>query len=153
MPKEYRLTQTGIDELKAEQAELNERRKSVAKKLKDAREYGDLSENAEYHAAREEQVQVESRISEIEQILKNVKIIETPQDKSEVELGNTVVLAGNGSTKELTIVGSVEADPLANKISDESPIGQALLGKKVGDEVEIKTPNGGATLYTVKNIK
>lgn len=152
MPREYRLTQSGIDELKAEQAELKERRKKVAENLKDAREYGDLSENAEYHAAREEQVQVESRLGEIENILKNVKVIEAPNNKSEVELGNTVVLKNDGSTKELTIVGSVEADPLNNKISDESPIGQALMGKKVGDEAEIKTPNG-TTLYRVEEIK
>lgn len=152
MPQEYKLTQSGLDELKQERDDLQARRKNVAEKLKTAREFGDLSENAEYHAAREEQVQVESRLSEIDNILKNVKVIESPNNKTQVELGNTVVLKSNGTSRELTIVGSVEANPTANKVSDESPIGQALLGKKVKDEVEIKTPSG-TTLYTVKEIK
>lgn len=152
MPKEYKLTKAGVEELKTELAELKARRLEVVEQLKKAREYGDLGENAEYHAAREEQVQVESRISEIENILGSVTIIKEPADNNDVELGNTVVLSGSGGKKVLSIVGSVEADPTANKISDESPLGQALLGKKVGDQVEIKTP-GGTALYTVQEIK
>lgn len=152
MPQEFKLTQSGVDELKDELVELETRRKEVVEQLKKAREYGDLGENAEYHAAREEQVQVESRINEIKNILGSVKIIKEPADNNDVELGNIVVLKGSNGGKELAIVGSVEADPTVNKISDESPMGQALLGKKVGDQVEIKTP-GGTALYTVEEIK
>lgn len=149
--KEYKLTQAGVAELKAELAELKNRRLQVADKLKNARELGDLSENAEYHAAREEQIQVENRVLEVEQILSHVEIIKQPKDKNLVELGNTVVL-DNGNQRELTIVGSVEADPKASKISDESPLGKAILGKKVGDKVDISTPSG-KTVYTIKKIK
>lgn len=153
VPKtKFRLTQAGIDELNAELADLNQRRKGVADKLKTAREFGDLTENAEYHTAREEQGQLEGRAAEIEHILKNVELIKEPKNTSSVELLNEVVLIGNGKDRTLTIVGSVEADPASNKISDESPIGRALLGKKVGDRVEIKTPSG-RTIYTVKAIK
>ena len=149
--KEYRLTESGVEELKREFEELKKRRMQVAEKLKNARELGDLSENAEYHAAREEQIQVENRVSEVEQILSHVEIIPEPKNKTEVELGNTVTL-DNGSSRELTVVGSVEADPKASKISDESPLGKAILGKRVGDKVEIKTP-AGKTVYTIKKIK
>lgn len=149
--KEYRLTQTGVTELKAELELLKQRRLQVAEKLRNARELGDLSENAEYHAAREEQIQVENRFSEVERILSHVEIITEPKDKDLVELGNTVQL-DNGNSRELTVVGSVEADPTANKISDESPLGQAILGKKVGDKVKISTPSG-KTVYTIKKIK
>lgn len=142
----------GLSELKTELAELKARRKDVANNLKTARDFGDLGENAEYHAAREEQGQIESRVGEIEYILKNVELIKEPENANVVELLNTVVLSGNGQNRTLTIVGSVEADPTAQKISDESPLGKALLGKKVGDKVEIKTP-AGATLYTVKSIR
>lgn len=142
MKKEFRLTQAGIDELKEELVALKQRRANVADKLKTAREQGDLRENAEYHSARDEQAQVESRIAEIEHILRNVELIKSPANKSAVELGNTVTLGGDSGPQTYTIVGSVEADPAQNKISDESPIGQALLGKKVGDSVIIVLPSG-----------
>lgn len=148
----FSLTQAGVEELKTELNELASRRKQIAGNIKTAREFGDLSENAEYHAAREEQNQVESRISEIEHILKNVKLIKQPTVPGKVELLNTVVLKNGSGEKTVTIVGSVEADPAANKISDESPLGQALLGKQVGDKVQIKTP-AGQILYTIKSIK
>jgi transcription elongation factor GreA len=148
----FSLTQTGVDELKTELKELTSRRQQIASNIKTAREFGDLGENAEYHAAREEQNQVESRIAEIEHILKNVKLINQPTKPGQVELLNTVVLKNGEGEKTVTIVGSVEADPTANKISDESPLGQALLGKKVGDKAEIKTP-AGQTIYTIKSIK
>lgn len=152
VPKtKFRLTQLGVDELKSELQELASRRKGVADKLKTAREFGDLGENAEYHTAREEQGQIEGRVAEIEHILKNIELIKEPKNANTVELLNTVDLNGNGTKLSVTIVGSVEADPAANKISDESPMGRVLLGKKVGDKVEIKTPTG-ATLYTIKAI-
>lgn len=148
----FSLTQDGVKELKDELDELVSKRKQIAANIKTARAFGDLSENAEYQAAREEQNQVESRIAEIEHILKNVDLISQPTTPGTVELLNTVVLRNGDGDKTVTIVGSVEADPIANKISDESPLGQALLGKQVGDKVEIKTP-AGRILYTIKSIK
>ncbi len=148
----YRLTQDGIDELRKEVDGLVAERPTVADNIKTAREFGDLSENAEYQTARLEQEKNEARISEIEAILANSEVITAPaKSNGKVVLGSTVKLK-NGSTKEFQVVGTVEADPLNGKISDESPIGQALLGKKVGDEVEIKTP-AETTRYTIVEIK
>jgi transcription elongation factor GreA len=151
MKKDYHLTKTGVAKLKDELEHLTSHRKTIAEKLKTARDYGDLSENAEYHDAREQQVQLESRVQEIEHILKNVQIIDEPTNKDVVELGNTILLNGDSGSQELTIVGSVEANPAENKISDESPIGQALLGKKIGEKVTISLPAGEKT-YTIKQV-
>lgn len=142
MKKQFRLTQSGVDELQAELDSLILKRAGIADAIKTAREQGDLAENAEYQSARAEQERNESRISEIENILLNVEIIKKPKGDSKVQLGSTVKLKGDSKTKEFQVVGTVEADPLSGKISDESPIGQALLGKKVGDSVEITTPTG-----------
>lgn len=139
--KEYQLTAEGKKELEAEVEELKGQRGAVADKIATARDFGDLSENAEYSAAKEEQSQVESRIAEIELILQNASVI-TAKSTSKVAVGNTVDLKTDGKNVGYAIVGSVEADPLEGKISDESPIGQALLGKKVGDKVTIETPRG-----------
>ncbi|MEO8104765.1 MAG: transcription elongation factor GreA [Candidatus Saccharibacteria bacterium] len=139
MKKRFRLTQEGVNELKAEVDALVAKRPIVAEAIRSAREMGDLSENAEYQTARQEQERNEARISELENILQSVEIIKKPSGGSKVQLGSKVKLS-NGSVKEFQVVGTVEADPLNGKISDESPIGQALLGKKVGDSVEIKTP-------------
>lgn len=150
--KAYRLTKDGIAELKEELAALVAARMDIADKIKTAREFGDLAENSEYQLARQEQEKNEARISELEHILANVKEITKPKGDSKVQLGSNVKLKGEGgAAKEFQVVGTVEADPLEGKISDESPIGQALLGKKVGDEVEIKTPVEVAT-YTVAEI-
>ncbi|MEI9913529.1 MAG: transcription elongation factor GreA [Candidatus Saccharibacteria bacterium] len=150
MKKLYRLTKEGVDELSVELTALIAKRADIAEAIKTARELGDLAENAEYQAARVEQDRNETRISEIEGILLNVEIIKRPRGDSKVQLGSKVKLK-NGSTKEFQVVGTVEADPLNGKISDESPIGAALLGKKVGDKVEIKTPNE-VTHYKVVDI-
>lgn len=136
MKKQFYLTKEGIDELKSELEELTNQRGPIAERIKTAREFGDLSENAEYSAARQEQERVESRIAEIEHILLNVELITKPKGDSKVQLGSTVTLK-DGETKTFQVVGTVEADPMNGKISDESPIGKALMGKKVGDEVEI----------------
>src|SRR6185437_3177402 len=139
--KVYSLTQEGVDELKTEHKDLVSQRSHVADRIKQARELGDLSENAEYQTAREEQDRLESRISELEHVVQNVEIIKKPKGSKEVRLGNSVKLkAADGKTKEFQVVGTMEADPLSGKISDESPIGKALMGKKQGEEVEIKTP-------------
>jgi transcription elongation factor GreA len=151
--KQFHLTQAGVDELKKELASLIALRADIADRIKTAREFGDLSENMEYSAARQDQERNENRISEIEYILANVQIITKPKGDSKVVLGSHVVLKGeNGKTKEFQVVGTVEADPLNGKISDESPIGQALLGKKEGDEIELKTP-GDVTVYQIIDIK
>jgi len=148
--KLFHLTQTGIDELKAELANLVSQRPAGAERIKYARELGDLSENAEYQTAREEQDRLETRISEVNHILKNVQTIKKPKSNGEVKLGSTVKLK-DGVTQTFQVVGTIEADPLNGKVSDESPIGKALLGKKVGDKLELKTPTETA-IYKIISI-
>jgi transcription elongation factor GreA len=150
MNKKFNLTQAGVDELQRELDEQIAQRSIVADKIKTAREFGDLSENAEYQTARLEQERLEARISELEHILQNVAVIKKPKGDSKVQLGSTVTLK-NGATKTFQVVGTVEADPLNGKISDESPIGQLLLGKKLGDKVELKTP-AETTTYKITEI-
>jgi transcription elongation factor GreA len=152
MNKLFHLTKQGVDELQAELEELLALRAIIADRIKTAREFGDLSENMEYSAARQDQERNESRISEIEHILKNVAVIKSPKSNGKVVLGSTVKLkTDDGKTKEFQVVGTVEADPLNGKISDESPIGRALMGKKEGEAVEIKTPIETA-LYKIADI-
>lgn len=150
MKKLFKLTQDGIDELSTELDQLIAERPEITERIRTARELGDLSENAEYASARAEQERAEARIAEIEHILKNVDVISAPKGGGKVHLGSTVTLKGNGKEKHFQVVGTVEADPLSGKISDESPIGKALLGKKVGDEVEIVTPAETATYKVTK---
>jgi transcription elongation factor GreA len=141
MKKQYLLTKEGITELENELAELVAERGPIAERIKTAREFGDLSENAEYSSARQEQERTEARIAEIENILQNVEVIKKPRGDSKVQIGSSVKMKSDtGATKAFQVVGTVEADPMNGKISDESPIGKALLGKKVGDLVEIVTP-------------
>lgn len=138
MKKQFRLTKEGVEELKSELEKLIAKRGDVAEAIKVARDQGDLSENAEYQSARSEQERLEGRISEIEHILMNSDIIKKPKGDSKVQIGSSVVLkSADGNKLEFQVVGTVEADPLNGKISDESPIGRALLGKKVGDIVEV----------------
>jgi transcription elongation factor GreA len=141
MKKQFKLTQDGINELIAELDKLVAERSHITERIKNARELGDLSENAEYASARSEQERNENRIKEVEHILKNVEKINSPKNNDKVKMGSSVKLKGRGGkTLEFKVVGTVEADPLVGKISDESPIGQVLLGRKVGEEVEIATP-------------
>jgi transcription elongation factor GreA len=149
MKKLFHLTQEGVDELKAELERLIAERSEVADRIKTAREFGDLAENAEYQVARQEQEKNEARIAELEHIIGNVDIIKSTGTAGKVRLGSKVTLDGSGRKKEFQVVGTVEADPLEGKISDESPIGQALMGKKVGEAVEIKTPAETATYKIV----
>ncbi len=152
MKHQFALTREGITELEQELAALIAERGPIAERIKTAREFGDLAENAEYSAARQEQERAETRIAEIENILQNAQVIKKPKGDSKVQLGSTVKLKGkDGKAKEFQVVGTVEADPLNGKISDESPIGQALLGKKEGDTVEIVTP-AATTAYKIANI-
>jgi transcription elongation factor GreA len=148
MKKLFRLTQEGSQELKDELQDLIGQRKVIAERIKSARELGDLSENAEYQTAREDQDRLETRVSELEHILQNLQIIKKPSSNGSVKLGSSVKLKSpDGKTKQFQVVGTIEADPLSGKISDESPIGKALLGKKEGDNVEIKL---GRDLVTYK---
>lgn len=150
MKKLYQLTKDGKQELEKELDELKGRRGYIAEKIADARDYGDLSENAEYDSAREEQGLVESRIAEIEDILQNAEII-TARKKSHVGLGSTVELSTGGKKVVYSVVGPVEANPLEGKVSNESPIGQALMGKTVGDKASITTPKGDIN-YNIESI-
>lgn len=150
MKKMYQITAEGKKELEIELVELKSRRGSVADKISDARDFGDLSENAEYDAAREEQGLLESRIAEIEDILLNADLIKGGS-KTKVSLGSKVELKTGSKSVVYTIVGPVEADPIEGKISNESPIGEAVYGKKVGDSATITTPKATVT-YKIVSI-
>jgi len=150
MKKLYQITDEGKVELEAELQELKSRRGEIADKIAEARDFGDLSENAEYDSAREEQGLVESRIAEIEDILLNAELIRGGKS-SKVSLGSKVELKTGKKSVIYSVVGPVEADPLEGKISNESPIGAALMGKKVGDTATISTPKGSTT-YEIVSI-
>ena len=141
------LTLQGYQELKDELDNLiNVKRPENIKAIKDARSLGDLSENADYDAARNEQAELEGRIKQLEKVLENVEIIDSlKQDKDVVNVGNTVSIKymdDSDDIEEYKIVGSQEADPFASKISNESPIALALMNHKVGDIVDVESPNG-----------
>jgi transcription elongation factor GreA len=147
----YYLTKERLEELKQELATLkSEKRLDVAERLKRAKEYGDLSENSEYSEAREEQARVESRIFELDELLKRAVIIKKTQGSSEVQVGSTVGARKGDAVLSYTIVGSNEAKPEEGKISNESPIGRAFLKRKVGDKVVVKTPSGEASYQITK---
>ncbi len=149
MPQHY-LTKAKYDELVKELNFLKtKRRLEVAHALEYARSLGDLSENAEYHQAREEQAMVEDRITSLEITLKNAEIVK--ENKSDVAgLGSVIVLSkAEGENQKFAIVGSDEADMAAGKISNTSPLGVALIGKKKGDEVKVKTPKGNSVFKIV----
>ncbi|MBO7664282.1 transcription elongation factor GreA [Candidatus Saccharibacteria bacterium] len=142
MKKTVSLTKQGKTDLETELKELIGRRPAIAERLQTARAFGDLSENQEYTDARSEQKTVENRIAEIEEILKNAKVIRNASH-DKVAMGATVTVTLSGKKFTYSIVGPVEANPLEGKISDKSPIGQALLGKKVGDTYELPNGNKG----------
>ena len=144
--KKNLLTYKGLKELEDELQDLKVvKRKEVAQKIKEAREQGDLSENAEYDAAKDEQRDIEARIEELEKILKNAEVIDEDEvDLEKINVGCTVLLYDVEFEEEVTyrIVGSTEADILNNKISNESPIGRALIGAKIGQTVDVEGPDG-----------
>ena len=150
------LTYTGLRALEEELENLKVvRRKEVAVKIREAREQGDLSENAEYDAAKDEQRDIETRIEEIEKILKNVEVVDEDEvDLDKINIGCTVTLYDKEFEEEVEyrIVGSTEANSLAGKISNESPLGKALLGKAVGEDVEVEA-QAGVNEYTVLKIE
>ena len=149
--KEIFLTKEGLNELQEELKDLKEnKRPEVISQIKEARAQGDLSENAEYHAAKDKQGQIEARIKEIEYIIDNASIISGTKS-STIKIGSTVEIEyiDDKETETYKIVGSTEADPFENKISNESPIAVAILGKKVGETVSIESPNGN---YDIKIV-
>lgn len=148
--KETFLTVEGLTELQEKLHELKTtRRREIADAIHSAKEQGDLSENAEYVNAKEEQSRTEQQIAELEMTVKNARII-TASDTTQVDLGNTVTVKCDGKERVYRIVGSNEADPLNGKISNESPVGQALLSRKKGDKVLIPTPAGKKECFVVK---
>ena len=144
--KEYLLTPNGFKKLEDELDELKTvKRKEVAQRIKEALAFGDISENSEYDEAKNEQAQVEERIAKLEKMLSNAKIIDEKNISIDsVGIGSKVIVKDKEFNEEIeyTIVGSAEADPYESKISNESPVGRALIGKKAGDVVEVQVPDG-----------
>jgi transcription elongation factor GreA len=143
------ITPEGLAAVQEEHLELTtNRRPSIVAKIKAARELGDLSENFEYHAAKNEQGMMEARIRELEAIIRNHVLIETRAQSGVVAMGSTVRFAEDGQDEEsYRIVGPAEADPKAGRVSFESALGKALIGHRVGDDVDIKTPSGTYTVH------
>ena len=147
------LTKEGLTDLQKELKQLVEvERVTIAERIKSARENNDISENAEYESARDRQSFVEGRIRELEEILKNVSVIAENKKTDIIGLGSTVKVHIDGGDEVFKIVGAPEANPIENKISHESPLGEALLGKKIGQHVEVDAPIGKLT-YTVLSIE
>mgnify|MGYP002596373226 CR=1 FL=1 len=137
------LTAEGLKNLEEELAELqNVKRKEIAEKIKVARSYGDLSENSEYDDAKNEQAMMEGRIAEITRILGEATVVDAPTKSSKVHIGSKVTVDMGGNERVFTIVGAAESDSTAGKISNESPVGAALLGTKKGDEIDLQGPTG-----------
>jgi transcription elongation factor GreA len=152
MNKKVLLTEDGLKKLNEELKVLKEdRRKEVIERIQEAISHGDLSENADYAQAKEEQSFIEGRIQEIEEMLKNAEIIAHNGNNNQVSVGCTVTVKTNGKEFMYTIVGSNEANPSAGKISNESLVGKSLLGAKVGQSVQVETP-AGATTYEIISI-
>lgn len=151
MVKKYLLTQEGLLKLKKERDLLvKERRKEVIERIQEAVAHGDLSENADYAQAKEEQAFIEGRIQELEEVIKNAELIRQNGSRSIVSIGSTVKLKANGQEKIYTIVGSNEANPAEGRISNESLVGQKLIGTKPGDKAEIETPAGKVSYEIVE---
>jgi transcription elongation factor GreA len=157
MVKDVILTPEGLDKLKAELAYLsNEKRREVAQRIKEAREFGDISENSEYDDAKNEQAMLESRIAQLEEKLRSATVIDSK------DLGTDVVSIGSvvhvedvktGKSAQYTIVGSAESRPQENKLSNESPVGKALLGHRSGETVQVQVPRGPARELKITKIE
>jgi transcription elongation factor GreA len=156
MQKDVILTPEGLEKLKAEIEHLSsEKRREVAERIKEAREFGDISENSEYDDAKNEQMMLEARIAALEEKLRSASVIDASQiDADIVRVGVTVSVKdeGTGKAMEYSIVGSTEANPSENKLSNESPVGKALLGHKKGDSVDVVLPNGKSRTLKVTKI-
>lgn len=147
------ISPEGLEKLKEELNKFKtEERQAIAARLESAKALGDLSENAEYQEAKEAQSLNEVRIAELEEMLKNIVVIKKPAGTDIVQVGSQVVVERGGVEETYNIVGSEEANPIAGKISNESPLGKSFLGKRRGDVVEVKTP-GGVASYRIKEIR
>ncbi len=145
------ISQESLENLQKELETIkNVKIPEIAKRIDEAKQQGDLSENAEYHQAREDMSWTQGRMLELEQIINNAQVIQ-PTHQGIVAVGSTVVVKVNGKEKQYTIVGPQEVDPASGKISNESPLGEAFLGHRVGDSVDVKTP-AGKTTYEIKKI-
>lgn len=146
------ISPEGLEKLKKELEELKTaKRIEIAKRLEAAKALGDLSENAEYQEAKEAQSLNETQIAELEDTLRNIVVIQKPTNLNIVQVGATVEVDSEHGREEFTIVGSEEADPSRGRISNESPLGRAFLGKRVGEAAEVKTP-AGVVKYTLRKI-
>ena len=157
MARESLITQEGLEKLRTELTDLTTvKRREVAARIKEAREFGDIMENSEYDDAKNEQALVEHRIALLEERLLSARVIEKKDiAKDVVSVGSHVKLRDIGANKtvEYRIVGSAEANPAENKLSNESPVGKAIIGKKKGETVEVQTPRGKALKYKILDIK
>lgn len=155
--KEIILTRSGFEKIEQELEHLRTvHRKEVADRIRESKQFGELSENSEYEDAKNEQAFVEGRILDLKRILQNAHVVEDDEVQTDVVgIGSKVVVheVGTKGNWELTIVGSIEADPSEDRISNESPVGEALMGKRVGDVVEVQTPSGKAKYRIVKISK
>lgn len=155
MARDVILTEQGLAELKAQLEHLSTaRRREVAQRIKEAREFGDISENSEYDDAKNEQAMLESRIATLEEKLRAAQVIDASELSADVvRVGSTVKGSDEkGKTFEYTIVGSTEADPSSGRLSNESPVGKALLGRAQGDTVDVLLPNGRTRALTIHGI-
>jgi transcription elongation factor GreA len=151
MPNNTVITKEGLEKLKKELEDLKLRgRKEVIDRIRTAKEFGDLSENAEYEDAKNQQSFIEGRIQELEETIKRAKIVGDNRDISKVDFGDTIEINCDGDKSTYTIVGTTESNPHEGKISIESPIAKALMGKKVGDVVDVPTPDGGMKCEILK---
>ena len=153
MQKDVILTPEGLEKLKQEIEHLSTtRRREVAERIKEAREFGDISENSEYDDAKNEQAMLEQRIAQLEDKLRSAQVIDASElDNAQVRVGSLVAVKDEkGKSFQYTIVGSTEADPSANRLSNESPVGKALIGCKKGDAVSVPTPKGERKLTISK---
>lgn len=149
MNKRY-ITQSGLDNLKKELEELKNKRIEIVERIKTAKELGDLRENAEYSDARDAQAFNEGKILELEEMLKNIEVVESNNSSSTVGIGSIITVKSQEKTQDFELVGASEAKPIEGKISIESPLGQAFLGHSAGDEVLVKAPKGDVKYKIIK---
>lgn len=151
MKRKHFITREGLEKLRKELEDLKARRQEIAARIEEAKSLGDLSENAEYAQAREEQSFNEGRVAELEELVKNATII-THQASDTITIGCTVEVEGPAGPKVFTLVGSEETNPADGRISNESPLGKALLGRRAGEMVNVRVPKGSTT-YTIIAIR
>lgn len=148
------ISAEGLEKLKQELEELKTvKRREIAERLETAKALGDLAENAEYHQAKEVQSLNEAKIQELEEVLREAVVIRKPTQAHTVQIGSTIEVESSHGRETFTIVGSEEADPLGGKISNESPMGRAFLGRAAGETVSLKTPGGSNDTYKIRKIK